>query len=159
MTYKEWVNANNNTPYYQQITQDYPTTTSYLLLKFSSYQLRYEPDRFGELFQCFFLDYENQLKAIEAIKNINNNLQLEDFNTKRITKTTSNQDHTQKYGGFNVEGDFNKNETSNKNQVEGIAINVYGTIKSILNTNLAPTFNNIINKFKEFFVLFIAVDI
>lgn len=159
MNYQEFIDLYGNQQWYQEIKQDYPTTTLYLELKFKNFILRYDADRFVDLFQCFILDNLHNLNAIESLNKVSKQaFDIDSFNSVSTINSTSNNENVGGYSGFNVEGEFDKRTNESVVKSTNKSINVFGTIKRVLNSPIAPTFFSVVDSFKKFFVMYIPVD-
>lgn len=159
MNYQEFLDIYGNQQWYLDIKQDYPTTAFYLELKFKNFILRYDADRFVELFQCFILDNLHNLNAIESLSKVSKQaFDMDSFNYVSTSSSSSNNENTGGYSGYNVEGEFDKRKNETNVTSTNKRINVFGTIKKVLNSPIAPTFYSVVDSFKQFFVMYIPVD-
>lgn len=156
MKLKNWIKDNQLV--WNTTKNKYSVYCEYIENRYANFDLLYEGETFNILFTAFLLENSKELMKIENIKDIQiNSDNLGDV----INQTDDNNanfegENSINYVGLNVEGTFNKNNTTSttktKNNKKTNRINIANELIKLNNLDLIRQFQNLNEEFEKLLV-------
>lgn len=145
----------------QEIKNRYPNFINFILKRYGNFETRYPSQIWKELFLSLIINNQAELAFAETLTRETTNSISSDKLGDITTTTASNQSNrvgqsTNSYRGYNVEGDYAKNNNNITNEItannKNISINYFSYLAGINQNRFKDTWKGIISQFLQLVV-------